>query len=309
MVCHFNLLVSELTIPDSIYYLVQDLPGSLYMPVALFAILLLFQAWVLNNLFNKNELCKTETNLPAAIYILLVGLLNTTWVLTPVFMAVTFICLAINSLLGSYQKKSFTYLFNCGFYIGIASIIYPPAFVFLFSAFMAHFFLRLFNIKEWLTTLIGFVIPLYLFFIGLYFTNSFNIWFSYFSNQNYFNLEIIKPESFTEVVSIITLTGCVLFGLYMYQLRYLRTSIENRDRLVICLYFLLTGIATTVLLGANSHLTLLLTVPFVAVFMANGIYNSKKIILTEVLPIALLLVVLFLHHLSEYFSYLNFLNL
>lgn len=279
-----------------------------YLSKGLFFLILFVQAWFINNLVKTHQLTKNNSNLPAIVYVLLVSVLNESYILHPAFVACTFVILSLNSYLKSYNNRTFIPLFDTAFYIGLASVIYPPASLLLITVFFAHFFYRRFNPKEWFTSLIGFVVTWYLCFVLFYLID---YWWIYqkITIDNTLNL-IGMPEinGFGQFVFLAFLIWSIFFGFYHYQRRYLRIPIEQRDKLSICVYFLLASLGLSVIFGEAWQIIILFSLPSLAIFIGYGLYYTKNKKLAELLPLTLFIVVIFLHHFSEYFSFFNYFN-
>ncbi len=314
LICHVNLIFigSESGLYGASFFalfgqlrFLFELP---FFSVALFASILLFQAWLINYIFQENQITPKQSYLASAFYVLLVGLLNNSWMLSPAFIATTFVILCLHNYFQSYNNRSFSPLFNSGFYIGIASIIFPPSALLLLAVFVANFFVRLFSIKEWVASFIGFVIPIYLFGVVLYVSDSLNLWLEQMQISSYFTFKLPSLSSSTELITILFIAISLIFSIYKFQYLYLRSSIEERNKISICLYFLTVSLEIAFLFGAIWSQTLLLSLPTISILMAYGVYHTENLLFAEWLPLSLLAVVLFLHHLSEYFSFLEFFN-
>ncbi len=66
-------------------------------------------------------------------------------------------------------------IFNIGLFLGLATLLYIPAFAFLILLFFALLIMRPFRIQEWFVGFIGFTAPYYFLCLILYFTHQLNL--------------------------------------------------------------------------------------------------------------------------------------
>ncbi len=152
---------------SSLYYWINSLintltQGSYYIRLLLFVFLGIVQAWGVNTLGSRFGITGEKNYLAGMAYLLLLGLLGTACFLTPSFFAVFFIILVLFRLFQAYNKEAFRYVFDTGFYTGVAALFYPPVIFMLVPLFIGVLNIRLFNWKEWITIVIGAMIPFYL---------------------------------------------------------------------------------------------------------------------------------------------------
>ena len=65
-------------------------------------------------------------------------------------------------------NKPGTAIFNIGFIMGVVTMLYQPAIVFVLLIFFALYIMRAFQIREWVVSLLGVTTPYYFLAIILY---------------------------------------------------------------------------------------------------------------------------------------------
>lgn len=100
---------------------------------------------------------------PGLLFLLISSLLPDLLGFSVILPAVLLVWYAMDQLIHTYRKYDPVYqLFNTGFAIGAAMLLYPSFSLFLLAALMGINSLRSFNPKEYLLILIGFITPLFL---------------------------------------------------------------------------------------------------------------------------------------------------
>jgi hypothetical protein len=127
------------------------------------------EAFLVNYIFNENEVLPKPSYLPALFYVLLISNNNSMLAFHPLLPANLFILLAIQRLLSSYRKdNAFSNAFDAGMFIAVATLFYFPYIVFFPLLGVALIILRPFNWREWVISFIGAVVP-YFFVMVIYF--------------------------------------------------------------------------------------------------------------------------------------------
>lgn len=123
-------------------------------------ILSLAQAFFLNYIINHHQVLTKKSWLPALLFMVLSacspGLLG----FFPEMIAGLLLLVALHFLLGTYRAdRAFTAVFNAGFFIGFAGLIYAPSLLFVLFGFVVILILRPFIWREWIIYLVGVFIP------------------------------------------------------------------------------------------------------------------------------------------------------
>jgi len=149
---------NENTLYSPVVNLVQN---SDYLQVALSLILVLFIAFLIQQVNDRFLLLRIRIKLPATIFVLIVGGITTMHTSHPVYFAAIFLLLAINSFFEIFNNpKPFPHIFNAGLFIGIGSLFYFNLVIILPAFLIAIVILRReVKWREFLILVIGFILP------------------------------------------------------------------------------------------------------------------------------------------------------
>jgi hypothetical protein len=150
-----------------------------YQSETILAIFFIFiQAVLIARLSSKYKLNPDGQVYASIVFILFCGFSNITLGLNAAMIANTFLILAIFEIFGIYFRKEVGIPhFNFGLLIGLASILYPPYYVFILLGIMSIIILRGTRIIEFLQVFGGFINVYLLTFTVLYLTNTEDVFF------------------------------------------------------------------------------------------------------------------------------------
>lgn len=143
-----------------IYSLVQN---SAFLQVLLSLILVILLAMVIQLLNDRYSFIRIRTQLPASLFVIIVGGFTQLHTLHPVFLSALFLLFAIYSLFGTFEKsKPYSIIFNVGFFIGIGTLIYFNLII-LFPAFLigVSILTKETGWREYLILFIGLFVPFF----------------------------------------------------------------------------------------------------------------------------------------------------
>lgn len=200
-------------------------PGVLYAPVArwladlprlavvLAMLLVLAEAIWLNILLSGAGLVSQNSLLPTLLYLVAMSAGTTT--LTPlVFVGAALIaCLDKLLLRGTLLTIPSSKACGATMLIGIASLFYPPAILFMLSYLLIAANYRLYNWRDWAVMLMGFAAPYLLLVLVLYLTDGLDSWWTAtlegFSNIGFH----VGSASSLSIAAGALLAGILLWGL------------------------------------------------------------------------------------------------
>lgn len=145
-----------------LYYPIFNITdGFLFLQVFLSLILVLFLAFLVQQINSRYALIKARTKLPAVVSIIIIGGLTTLHTLHPVYFAAIFLLFAINSIFSVFNNpKPQTDIFNAGFFIAIGTLFYFNLIVILPAFLIGISILRRERSwSEFLVLIAGFIIP------------------------------------------------------------------------------------------------------------------------------------------------------
>lgn len=221
----------------------NPLHSGLWANVAAFAALLL-GAFLFNRIFQKYELISRKNQLPGLCYVIAFSwapfLIHHNYLL----FAQIFVLLAIQNLMQIYRQQNVLgEVFNASILIGVATIIYVPAAVFILAIWLSLVVLRSFNAREWFMPIAGFTTVFALFF-GLNFLFD---WNSFEALNEQMSLRISPKEAppfdWLKYVTIAILAGLTLVAAPGFLQALSRSTTRNRNLKLVLLSFSLVMLA------------------------------------------------------------------
>lgn len=132
------------------------------------------QAFMLTNFVNGNRLMLKSNYLAGMALVIITSFLPVFNVLSAPLVASPFLLLGFILLFKSHnQKSNNSNIYNAGLLIGLSSLIFLPAALFIVFAFLALANLRPFKVTEWLLLLVGALTPYYFCAIVLFLSDKF----------------------------------------------------------------------------------------------------------------------------------------
>ena len=140
-----------------------------YLLFAISLILCLFLAFLISFINLSQQLIEKRNYLPALFFLLSLSWIPDLKVYINSLIALIFISLAFNRMLSFYSKKNNLFaFFDSGILIGLASLFYFPFSIFLFVLWIAIILFQMLAWRNFLTSVIGFLVP-WLFYYGIYY--------------------------------------------------------------------------------------------------------------------------------------------
>ncbi len=151
----------------------EGLSISSYLKISLTIILVLIQAYLVNDIVLKHKFSRVLSTIPGALFILFSAYALEPLMLHPILIANLFSILSIRSLFKIYKKhRPIATIFNCGFFMMVAALIYPTYIIFILLLLLGILSLRNLEIREFLQLIGGILIPIFLSFVGFYYLGS-----------------------------------------------------------------------------------------------------------------------------------------
>lgn len=260
-------------------FMFQLVNHTKWFTITLGLLMIIVEAFFLNFIINENDILNRKYFLPGIFYILFMSSNKMVLCLHPLIFANLFILLAIQRLLNSYRKeKGFSHVFDAAFLFSIASLFYLPSIVFFPLIAVALILLRPFNIREWLISLIGIVVP-YIFIVTFYFAK----------NLNFYTLIIEKFQlTFSPINTNIVffnspygITICIGSVIILLSFGKLFSNLQSgsqkakKGALLLLWLFSLSLVSILITTNAITDYFAAIAIP-AAVFSANYASNVKK---------------------------------
>ncbi len=258
-------------------------------------LLILFQAFWIGRMVSHFKLIGDGQLYCSLFFILFCGFHFSTISFGPVLLANLFLTLAIPELFGIYlKKKTALSLFNFGFFIGIASILYPPYYIFLILGLIGILILRVYQLKELMQILGGFLNVYFLALVCLYYFDLHTDFWK-FQIEGFFSPFILsmKANSFGWIA--LSLLGFfIILCLIQYPFYQIKRSIVAQKQFDLLFWALLVSLFSILFMKVDqvSHLVILFTP--LALLTGVLLTKAKNPLIRETIHLFLLLSSLFL---------------
>ena len=182
---------------------------------------------------SKNHL--TQVNYYAILFfVLLIGLFPSVLTLSKISLSHFFVLLSVRRLYSIHSKKQLlSKLFDSGFYIGIAFLLYPQTIVYVLLIYASYFiYIKIIN-KNLLLPIIGFLTPVFVVFTYYFMQDKLATFQSLIEiNLDY---ELIKFSTQQLLLPLVLIAAILVFSLFKILLNAnsFEVSDKNSNKLVI----------------------------------------------------------------------------
>ena len=239
-------------------------------------ILLYTQAMLFNRICNAQKIFAKQNFLPGMSYLLVTSLFAEWNVFSAALLVNScLIWLFYRFITLQNASKPGAAIFNIGFIMGIISLLYEPALIFILITWIAIFMMRPFHIREWLINLLGITTPYYFLAIILYLANQWE--WSKLQPSISFSLPAI-PSSIFVTISLILLVLPFIIGGFMVQANLNKMFIQARKSWSLLLLFVIVSTLIILVDGGNNYVNwMLCAVPLTAFHAAAYYFSPGKV--------------------------------
>jgi len=246
-------------------------------------LLLITNALWLSRISTKFILVKSRTYLPSLLFGFICSGLVLLQDLNPALFAVSCFIPAIEKIFDSYKEEDLSYkYFEAALLISLGSMFYARAALFMFVVWVALAILRTTNWREWILSVIGFILP-YIFLALILYLLDRNIP-DYFSKITA-NFRITRGVSFLNLYSIIFLAFVMfLVGIASFQMIRIYQGLKIYARMYYRIFFwifIITLIIISVFYNQSAGLIYFLAIP-VSYILTFYFYSLKRAWLGEI---------------------------
>jgi len=259
----------------------------------LMLVLLLLQAFILNQVLENNRLVPLNQLLTAALYLTMMS--SAVVLLQPGTMLLInlIMILLINTIFNFYgEQKVRTKAFDAGFLIGVASLLYFPAIWFLVFLWFSLIIFQSISFRTLIISFTGVTIPWL--FAAFYFLWNDQLAEAFLKFTN--NLLSISAFDFKFDPYIITIWALffILFAIGYNEVmkRILSNAIEIRRKFRVLVFFFIFALLTAFWAGADLKFHLMLTLIPLSAMLSAYLSQTKKTLLPELI-FALILITIF----------------
>lgn len=254
--------------------------------------LLIFQALVFNQIHDNHRLAERNQMLVAAFYILLMS--STPILVRPNIMIIVnfLMIILLNTMLNILGKhEPYRQVFDAAFLVGIASLLYFPAVVFIVFIWLCFVVFQIFTWREWVISIFAFFIP-YLF-VGTYYfwtDELVDVLRKYVIHFYEIKPIIVAANTYAFIIwGLLTFLVLLVFSRMLKGIAESISDLRKKNRVV--LFFLFIVAVSSVYSGENFRMHLsLAAIPVSAIF---GTYfsQSKRMLLPEIITMLILMVI------------------
>ena len=245
--------------------------------VLLTFLLLFSQALLFNRICNDQKLLPRPNYLPAMAHLLTTSLFVEWNSFSAPLLANSFLIWIYYRMttLPNIQKPA-PAIFSIGVQIGIVTLIYRPAVVFVLLVLLALFIMRPFRLREWAINLLGITMPYYFLALVLYLGNKWD----WDKIKPTFTISLPAiPSSIDKTISIILLVVPFMIGGYFVQANLNKMYIHVRKSWSLLLLYLILAMLIIMADGGSNYVSwMLCSIPLTAFHAAAYFYiNSSRL--------------------------------
>lgn len=282
-----------------IYSVTQRFP---LLQVALSLTIVLFVAFLIQQISISFSLIKVRTKLPALVFILLAGGLTPMHTLHPVYLAAILLMLSIYSIFSAFNNpEPVTHFFNAGLFLSIGSLFYFNLVALLPAFFIAVSVLRREpQFRDYFALFTGFLVPWLFGFSYLFFTDRIPEAITIFGNNiltpvNHFSKNYLLL-GYAGVIALLTIIG----SFKMLQL-YDSSKVSTRKYFQVLFILFVFAMLSFTLVPATSQEILIISFIPVSFLIANLFSTITSTFWSELLFSMLLLASAFMQ-VARYFA-------
>lgn len=272
------------------------------LQVALSLTIVLFVAFLIQQISNSFSLIKVRTKLPALVFILLTGGFTPMHTLHPVYLASILLMLSIYSIFSAFNNpEPVTHFFNAGLFLSIGSLFYFNLVALLPAFFIAVSVLRREpQFRDYFALFTGFLVPWLFGFSYLFFTDRIPEAITIFGNSiltplNHFSKNYLLL-GYAGVIALLTIIG----SFKMLQL-YDSSKVSTRKYFqVLFILFVFSMLGFALVPAASQEMLIISFIPL-AFLIANLFSSISSTFWSELLFSMLLLASAFMQ-VARYFA-------
>ncbi len=294
-----ELVVSkyDMSIYQIIHHYLQDLMA---VSTVIALVLVYIQGLVINSILSHNQLFSKTSFLPGLIYILLLSSNYSSMTLSSFLIANTFTLISILFIFKSYDKRDgVDEVFNSSLFIALASLTFSPSLIFILWIWLSLLSYKSYKWRLWIISILGLITPFILlgalyFIMDMFVPRAENYILSFASLPNF--------ETYYQPVDIVYYVGIAILAIasILNMLISLGDStVSFRKKTSVMILFFFVGLLPSLYLFDMQEI-IIFSLPATAYFVANFLYNKKKLFHANMIFTALLLLIALRFVLSYY---------
>lgn len=259
-----------------------------------------FQVIYFNVMINNRDILTKRNYVPGLIYLLFLNFSFDCCTLSPVLMATTFVLMAFGTMVRQINRlQSTDEVFEIGFFIGIASLFYPPACTFILWAIASMVFFSGATLRQYSLSLFGFLFPLFLTSLFFYLDGTYSAFYRNFISSVFqirqYNLNDFKSLLITLLIPF----GLGILGFLRLFSTFGFNNFQVRCQQVMMLWAI-AGVISIGLMPFLAPMQFIIFVPALAFFTINFFNSFKKQWLAELIFLGVFGSILLIHYQAVY---------
>jgi hypothetical protein len=276
-------------------YILQALAKKREVLMILSVVLIVFQAFFLTEVINRQNVLRESSHLPALMYIILMSCFPEQLSFNPLVIANFFIIIFLNSLFNFYKSVEIAFdAFDAGLFIGIATLFYWPS-IFLFPLiWSALIVLRTFVWREWAASLIGIILPFIYFGVLMYWYDQLSVNSILSILAPFYSVQFSTEFNTTYIILFVILAVIAIASIIkFFQDLNTYAKLKTKKFLALFVWFFLFATFSYLVSSKKTMISLsFLAIPL-SVIMSNYFLSLKKQLLAEAIFIVLLIAVVY----------------
>ena len=258
-------------------------------------LIIFLQGFFINKLVMNHNFMRPPNFVTAFCFIILASLSVDFFGFSNVLMANFFMLFAFNELFLTFKLyRSAIHIFNAGFLMAIAALIYFPLFFIYFACSVTLLILRPYKIRERLQLLTGFVMPFYLICMWYYLKGNLTEFYTQFLQIQFTSLPFSLEATAENLVYLFYLI-IMLLVILSYRKLVSKKGLEIEKK-IDALYWLCFFCFLTAYLSGPLSMPLLLVLAFpLSVLLAMFLVNIRQKLISETLALGFLVYLFFIH--------------
>jgi hypothetical protein len=254
------------------FLLPLQLPPSIYTFIAF--LIVFFQATLLNRIFSELKMLPKPNFLPGMVFILLTTLFSEWNYFSAPLLANGLLIFMFYRIVNLYNTASpLGGVFNIGVMMGLVSLLYQPAILFVILIPFSLFIMRPFRVREWLISFLGLTTPYYFLALEPLFTNR----WSWKYLIPFITIDFPAMPAYVFItVSIMFMVIPFIVGGYYVQSNLNKMLIQARKGWSVLLLFLIVSSLIILVNGGGNYVNWVFCVMPLAAFHAAAYYYPDK---------------------------------
>lgn len=258
------------------------IPGqeSIFVQYFLGVLLIFVQAMIISRFIIKHKMSRLLSLIPGAVMVLFCVTVLQPGFTHTILLANFFFILAMGSLFEVYKVYNpIGTLFNSGFFLGCASFIYKPYSIYIFVIVLGIIALRSFKLKEILQVFLGFLCPLFLIGVFMYYNNSLNEYLDYCKIS--FSIPKVDFSNYRDLIKPIITIIIIIFLIFKQNALRKKKKFDAIKKVELNYWVLFFGFFTLFFVEAISPIHLLIISLPIALLSGLILENKENSITKE----------------------------